>query len=70
VESGQPNTEWIERVLKALSFTDEFKHSIAAVAVAKKSDFVQLHTADFFAHTWSTQDRIWMPRLGPRTYGA
>jgi hypothetical protein len=36
---------------------------IAAVATARKSDFVELHAGDFAAHLGSTNDKPWMQRL-------
>jgi hypothetical protein len=54
IEDGQPNSEWVERVIKSLAEDDQWKHCIGPVALAKKRDFVQLHSSDFLAHSWST----------------
>lgn len=60
-EDGQPNSEWVERVLKMMM--EDPSHGIAAVGRAKKTDFTQLHTADFLAHSRSVTDIQWMDRL-------
>jgi hypothetical protein len=60
IEKGQPNGEYIERVLKSVSA--EENSGIAAVALADKRDFVQLITADFLAHSRSTSND-WYRRL-------
>ena len=37
--------------------------SVAAVTVAKKCGFIEMHTADFLSHIASTHDVRWMERL-------
>ncbi len=59
LEDGQPNTEWVHRVITAMSHDEHWQQSIASVTLAKKPNFVQLHTADFIAHSWSTDHPIW-----------
>ncbi len=61
IEHGQPNVGFVKRTLEALMETENSK--IAAVAVAKKPEFVQLHTADFVSHIASSHDVAWMKRL-------
>jgi len=60
IESGQPNVEWIKSVLEYMHAKE--RYGIASVAVAKKKDFVQLCTADFLAHSRSS-DLTWYQRL-------
>ncbi len=60
IESGQPNVEWIKSVLENMHASETF--GIASVAVANKKDFVQLCTADFLAHSRSS-DPAWYQRL-------
>jgi hypothetical protein len=61
IEDGQPNTDFIRRVLEGLK---KEKHlAIAAVATVEKSDFIELHTADFVSHIASTFDNAWLQRL-------
>ena len=52
IEKGQPNAAYVEAVLKAMGEDDSYE--IASVALAGKSDFRQLVTADFLAHSKST----------------
>lgn len=59
LEDGQPNIEWVRRTL--IGMMQEYP--IASVTVAKKTDFPQLHPADFLAHSRATTDRQWMHRL-------
>jgi hypothetical protein len=40
--------------------------SVVAVSVAKKSDFIEMHTADFLSHVASSHDVQWMQRLFDR----
>jgi hypothetical protein len=63
VEDGQPNSEWVERVLKSMAHELEWKNCIANITLATKKDFLQLHAADFLSHSWSTGDPIWCKRL-------
>jgi hypothetical protein len=63
LEEGQPNTEWVARVVSAMANDEHWKPSIASVTVAQKVKFVQLHTADFIVHSWSTNHPIWRPQL-------
>lgn len=60
VEKGQPNAEYVERVLKALM--DDQHYGIASVASVGKREFVQLVTADFLAHSRGTSN-AWYDRL-------
>lgn len=61
IEWGQPNVDFVERTLKTLIGDDEL--NIASVAVAKKTDFPELQTADFLSHCCGTHDRLWLDRL-------
>ena len=68
IEEGQPNTDWIVQVLRALSMAEQFKAKVAFVGTAKKAAALQLVTADFVAHSWSTQNKFWMSLLGDGVY--
>jgi len=46
LEDGQPNANWVQRILIAMMQ----RFPIASVTIAKKRDFPQLHTADFLAY--------------------
>lgn len=59
LEDGQPNVEWVERLLLAMMD----RYPIASVSRAKKSEFTQLHTADLLAHSRSTTDTKCLDRL-------
>jgi hypothetical protein len=59
IEDGQPNVEWLQRLL-IIKMQD---FPIASVTVASKSGFSQLHTADFLAHSRSTTNTQWLDRL-------
>jgi hypothetical protein len=59
LEDGQPNVEWVRRML--IMMMQEYP--IASVTVAKKTDFPQLHPADFLAHSRATSNKQWMDRL-------
>lgn len=63
VAAGQPNAEWVERTLKALALRPDFRGFIVSVALAQISEFVQLHVADFIAHSWSTRNTKWLNRI-------
>jgi hypothetical protein len=68
IEEGQPNTDWVVRVLRALSLSEPFRDRIGMVATASKKAALQLHTADFIAHSWSTQNKFWMSEIGDHIY--
>jgi hypothetical protein len=59
LEDGQPNVLWVQRLLIMMML--EFP--IASVTVAKKSECVPLHSADFLSHSRSTTNIKWMDRL-------
>ena len=59
LEDGQPNIEWVRRLLIMMMA----EYPIASVTVAKKTDFPHLHPADFLAHTRATTDKRWLDRL-------
>jgi Protein of unknown function (DUF3800) len=64
IEAGQPNAEFIERMLKSMMADDE--HKIAGVMLANKKDFVPLQTADFLSHVFSTNgdnEKAWFEYL-------
>lgn len=60
IEGGQPNVEFVRETLEYMKTKQRL--GIASVAVAKKKDFVQLCTADFVAHS-RTSDEEWFQRL-------
>jgi hypothetical protein len=60
IEAGQPNATFVEGTLKAMM--DDPANGIAAVGLARKSEFVQLVTADFLAHSCATSNE-WYTRL-------
>ncbi len=57
LEQGQPNLSFVKRVLEGMIEAGE--HGLAAVASARKSDFIELHAADFISHAGSTHDVEW-----------
>ena len=59
LEDGQPNIEWVRRMLIMMMH----EYPIASVSTAKKEDFPQLHPADFLSHSRATTDRPWLHRL-------
>jgi hypothetical protein len=61
LEHGQPNISFVKRVLEHMMYKNFA--CIAAVATARKSDFIELHAGDFAAHVASTHDTVWMQRL-------
>jgi hypothetical protein len=61
LEQGQPNLPFVKRVLEGMIEAGE--HGLAAVASARKSDFIELHAADFISHAGSTRDVEWLKRL-------
>jgi hypothetical protein len=60
IEDGQPNIEFVRETLEYMRTKE--RYGIASVAVAGKKDFVQLCTADFLAHS-RTSDQEWFDRL-------
>jgi hypothetical protein len=60
LEDGQPNIEWVQRLL--IAFIAELP-TIASVTVRSKTGVPQLHPADFLVHSRSTTDTAWMERL-------
>lgn len=70
LEQGQPNLGFVKSILEDMMDSGEW--SIATVASAKKTDFIELHTADFLSHIASSHDTAWMQRLfdqGRHKYG-
>jgi hypothetical protein len=61
LEQGQPNIDFVKRMLEFMMYKDFA--CIAAVATARKSDFIELHAGDFASHLGSTNDKPWMQRL-------
>jgi hypothetical protein len=61
IEDGQPNSEWVRKVVQGMAYMPEWRDCIAGVALVPKKNFTQLHVADFLAHAWSTRD-IWYSR--------
>lgn len=60
LEQGQPNLSFVKRILEVMMDAGD---PIASVASAKKSDFIELHAADFVAHIASSYDVPWMQQL-------
>jgi hypothetical protein len=60
IEGGQPNAEWIREVLEGMK--EKPRYGITSVAVVKKHDYVQLYTADFLAHS-CTSNQDWFQRF-------
>ena len=60
LEDGQPNAEFVERVLRLMMEDRHFR--VAGVAVVTKTEFCQLQVADFLAHSTSTGN-TWKARL-------
>ena len=61
LEAGQPNLGAVKNVLEAL--LDSGECWVGSVASAKKSDFIELQTADFVSHICSSYDKPWMGTL-------
>ena len=61
IEHGQPNVSFVNRILEAMMTDESF--GVGAVAIAKKSDFVQLHPADFVSHLASAHEKPWLEHL-------
>lgn len=64
LEQGQPNLSFVKGVLEGMIGSSYW--SVVAVSVAKKSDFIEMHTADFLSHVASSHDVQWMQRLFDR----
>jgi hypothetical protein len=60
-EQGQPNFEFVKRVLDAMM--DSGEYCISSVTGAKKVDFIELHPADFVSHCASIYDKPPLQRL-------
>jgi hypothetical protein len=61
LEIGRPSLDFVKRVLEAKA--EDPKSCVAAVASAKKADFIELHTADFLSHVASSHDVEWLEKL-------
>lgn len=64
IETGQPNSVFIERLLKSMMGDEEY--NIAGVTLANKKQFVPLQTADFLSHIFSTNgenEKAWFEYL-------
>jgi hypothetical protein len=59
LEDGQPNVEWVQRLLISMMQ----QHPIASVTIAEKKNFPHFHAADFLSNSRSTTNRRWMDRL-------
>ena len=60
-EQGQPNFDFVKRILDSMMDSGEF--CIASVTGAKKSDFIELHPGDFVSHCASSYDKPPLQRL-------
>jgi hypothetical protein len=60
-EHGQPNLSFVQKVL--LDMLNAGNSCIAAVTPAKKTDFIELHAADFISHCASAYEKPWLQRL-------
>jgi hypothetical protein len=63
IENGQPNTDYLVKLLNVMARDGKFRDCIASVGSADKADFLQLHVPDFIAHAYSTRDQVWWPQL-------
>ncbi len=61
LEQGQPNLSFVRRILEDMM--DAGRVCISSVSAAKKTDFVELHPADFVSHCGSTHDTHWLQKL-------
>lgn len=61
LEEGQPNLQWVNEVLQAMVNDDRW--CIASVTAAKKTDFIELHAADFVSHISSAHEKEWLEKL-------
>lgn len=61
LEEGQPNVRWAKEILEAM--INEEGSCVAGVATAPKTDFVELHAADFVSHIASAHEKEWMEKL-------
>jgi hypothetical protein len=64
IESGQPNSEYVEKTLKL--FMKSQNYDIASVALGNKKDFIPLQTADFLSHIFDVKindDKIYLDQL-------
>lgn len=60
-ERGQPNFSFVQKIL--LDMLDAGNTCIASVTPAKKTDFIELHAADFISHCASAYEKPWLQRL-------
>lgn len=60
-ERGQPNFEFVERILT--SMMDSGEYCIASVTGAMKADFIELHPADMVSHCGSSYKKPILQRL-------
>jgi hypothetical protein len=60
IENGQPNVNFVKQTLEYMKTRE--RSGVASVAVVQKKDFVQLCTADFLAHSRSS-DKPWFDTL-------
>jgi hypothetical protein len=59
IESGQPNADWVERVVNNMALDHQWQDQIAGVSLVRKSHCFQLHAADFLANARSAGDEWW-----------
>ncbi len=60
-EQGQPNFDFVKRILDAMM--DSGGYCIASVTGAKKTDFIELHPADLASHCASSYKKPTLQRL-------
>jgi hypothetical protein len=60
-EQGQPNLDFVKRILDDMM--DSGEYCIASVTGAKKADFIELHPADLISHCGSTCKKPVLQRL-------
>jgi len=60
-EQGQPNLNFVLETL--LYMLDSGGTCISSITPAKKSDFIELHPADFVSHLASSNDNPWLQKL-------
>jgi hypothetical protein len=61
LEQGQPNLEFVLKTL--LYMLDSGDTCISSVTPGQKSDFIELHPADFVSHLASSNDKPWLQKL-------
>jgi len=61
LEDGQPNVAFVRGAIERMIGDEQF--NVAAVAVARKKDFIPLQTADLLAHCAGTNQEEWLAAM-------